>query len=114
ELQYPHSRKIESIAKLCNLWSDRSQVLGNDGQPSEPLCHRRKKLHSRHVDPFPVRCCLVFAGHLPRSDEPTKMINADYVDRLEHLSHPLDPPCEAVDLHRGPIVYRIAPPLPGL
>ena len=113
KLQDLHAREARVLAHGDDLWRHEAQVLRNDGQLAQMLCHGIEDVSAGTLGPAPKARVRRAKGHGPVGLEATEVVDAQDVVELEACTQALDPPGKAILSHACPVVDGVAPVLTG-
>src|SRR6266498_87065 len=118
ELQNLHARQVEAIAQINYVWSDHTEVFGDDRQRSTfPVTECRVKCFEEILPWTRNPTSLLGSGTSERdfiiAREAAEMIEADNIYELQHGAESFQPPGILRLLVRAPLIKWIAPQLTG-
>ena len=111
EFQHLHTRQAGGIPQVVDRVGQQPQVLGDVGDIGEPAGQNAQQVHPRALLPLAHLGGVGLRRDGPVALQAPEVVDADGVKQLGGALHPANPPTEAVPLHGGPVVQRVAPQL---
>ncbi|MPN27356.1 hypothetical protein SDC9_174787 [bioreactor metagenome] len=114
ELQYPHTRKSGRFKQFFHIFTQITQILGNQLAFSGRLFHLLDEFQPRPGFPLALSGSLGSGGDAPIRRKAPEMVKTQTVKHLRRMCDALAPPGKSVLFHAVPVVDRVFPKLPVL